>query len=87
MEENAMEQESTLKERVVCPLCSAWAERGSVYAADKGSMRWIPGEANWKKKKAAWGAGEQVGECNVFSSGVHAQGIRCHSCRRIILDW
>ncbi len=84
-----MEQGSIApEERVVCPLCSAWAERGSVYAADKGSMRWLPGESNWKKNvKAAWGAGEQVGEWDVFSSGVYAKGIRCHSCRRIVLDW
>jgi hypothetical protein len=51
-------------------------------------MRWLPGEANWKKNvQAARGTGEQVGEWNIFSSGVYAKGIRCHSCRRIVLDW
>jgi hypothetical protein len=71
---------------LICPLCGAPAEIGTLYASDKSSLHWFVGEPNWKKSlKASFRGGIPVGGWH-WVSGAHATGIRCTMCKRIVLD-
>jgi hypothetical protein len=75
------------QEPVSCPLCGGAADRGCLYGADRNSLLWMNGEASWFKNLASvFGAGEIVGENGIFK-GCHADGIRCLSCRKIVMNF
>lgn len=75
------------QEPVSCPLCGGAADRGCLYGGDHGGLSWFNGEASWFKNLASvFGAGEIVGENGIFK-GCHADGIRCLSCRKIVMNF
>jgi len=70
----------------ICPICGGAAESGHLYGSDRGSLRWLAGEASWGKNFATGlGDGIMVGTRGILS-GPHVKGIRCTSCRHIILS-
>lgn len=74
-------------EQPKCPICGAPAEKGCLYGGDTAPLQWIAGDASWSKNAAAAvGEGEAIGSIGLLS-GRHAEGIRCLSCRRIILEY
>lgn len=74
------------QEPASCPLCGGAAVRGCLYTADQGGLSWFNGEASWFKNLASgFGAGEPVGEAGLFK-GCYMEGIRCLSCRRVVMN-
>lgn len=73
---------------VTCPLCGSTADQGCVYGADESSsLRWYPGPPGfWANFATGLGEGDPVGGWG-FGSGPYVAGIRCHRCRRIILEY
>ena len=70
-----------------CPACGSVAEKGCLYGADRGGLRWLAGPASWIKNLATgFGDGESVGKYGPLT-GPYVSGIRCRACRRIILDY
>jgi hypothetical protein len=72
---------------VTCPICGATAEAGCIYGRHSWfRLRWQAGAPSFAGNLlTSVGGGDPVGGNNVFC-GPHAPGIRCTSCRRIILD-
>jgi len=72
---------------VECPLCHAPAVRGTLYGTDHmGSLQWFPGPPSWKDNLASvMYAGRLVGKMR-GGAGAYIEGIRCKSCKRLILD-
>jgi hypothetical protein len=75
------------QEPLKCPICGKPAEKGCLYGADTAPLQWIGGQASLTKNvAAAIGQGEAVGRYGLLP-GRYAEGIRCSSCRRIILEY
>ena len=71
---------------VRCPLCGGVAEVGALYGADQSPLKWHGGPVSWAANvAAALPGGEVVGDYR-FGAGVFAAGVRCRTCRRIVLD-
>jgi hypothetical protein len=70
-----------------CPLCGAPAQTGCVLGADRNTLQWFDGPPELRKNLASafWG-GEKVGTA-ALGAGVYAEGIRCTTCRRIIIAY
>ncbi len=74
-------------EQPKCPICGGAVEKGCLYGADSAPLQWIAGDASWRRNAAAAaGEGEAIGSYGVLA-GRYAAGIRCLSCRRIILEY
>lgn len=75
------------KESVFCPICGEAAESGCVYGPDGWvGLRWRAGEPSvWGNVVTSTFGGIDIGEIGLFH-GTLARGIRCASCRRIVLE-
>ncbi len=70
-----------------CLICGKHAEEGCIYGADNNALRWISGEASFLKNlKTGVGKGEIIGESPLLI-GSHVKGMRCNSCRKIVVDF
>ncbi len=73
---------------VLCPICGEAAESGCVYGPDGrwSGLRWRAGEPSaWGNVVTGTFGGIDIGEIDLFR-GTFARGIRCASCRRIVLE-
>jgi len=71
-----------------CPICGAIAESGCIYGPDRGwtGLQWRAGEPSvWGNVATGFGGGMALGEIALFC-GPYVRGIRCASCRRIVLE-
>jgi hypothetical protein len=75
-------------QEAVCPYCGATAEPGCLMGK-RQPLRWFAGPPSVRKKLLLnFGAGVRVGEWSPFSwTAPYVEGIRCVSCRRIILSY
>ena len=75
------------REAVSCPICGADAEVGCIYGRNGWfRLRWRAGEPSFAGcLETTVGGGEPVGG-DIAYIQKYASGIRCLSCRRIILD-
>lgn len=72
-----------------CPICGSTAELGCIYSPDQGwtGLRWRAGEPSaWGNLVAGFGGALAIGEIGLFH-GPYVRGIRCESCRRIVLEY
>jgi hypothetical protein len=71
-----------------CPVCGSNAEPGCVYGPDCGwsGLRWRAGEPGaWGNVVTGSGGGLAIGEIGLFR-GPYVRGVRCASCRKIVLE-
>jgi len=70
----------------ICPICGGPVKRGCIYGSDRNALRWLAGEPSLLKNiRAGAGGGEIIGESPLLS-GSHIKGIRCETCKRIIIE-
>ncbi len=69
---------------IKCPFCGGPAEVGCLMGKDSlFSFQWYEGDPSlWKNLIPH---GDPVGEWDVLA-GMYIKGVRCQSCRRIVLD-
>jgi hypothetical protein len=83
-----VEKPSDSADAVRCPICGSIAESGCVYGPDRGwsGLQWRAGEPGaWANVVTGFGGGLALGEIGLFR-GPYVRGIRCASCRRIVLE-
>ena len=74
----------------LCPLCGGAAQQGCLLGGDDNSLQWFDGPPSLGKNLASgigWPmGGEQIGTY-MSAAGTYVEGIRCKTCRRIILAY
>jgi hypothetical protein len=72
-----------------CPICGSIAESGCIYGPDRGwtGLQWRAGEPSvWGNVVTGFAGGISLGEIGLFR-GPYVRGVRCVSCRRIVLEF
>ena len=68
-----------------CPFCSGGVEVGCLMGKDSlFNFQWYEGDPSFWKNLMPHG--DPVGESGSFS-GTYIKGMRCHNCRKIVLDY
>jgi hypothetical protein len=90
------EQPEPAKQEESCPLCGSPAQKGCLLGADKNYLQWFDGPPTMGKNLSSalgWPlGGEPVGKYvlsadAVSGAGTYAEGIKCKTCRRIIIEY
>jgi hypothetical protein len=74
------------KETTTCPFCGGVLEIGCLMGKDSFfAFQWYEGEPTFWKNLIPHG--DPVGELRSMVEGAYLKGVRCQSCRRMILEY